>query len=313
MRIAILHHDIEPTELKFRELFLQQGCIVNFYDIRKVSEKDLSSYDIVLNRVYSSVASRDFNILNKTLYLLKNLEKMNIRCINSYFASLADYNKYKLFKALHENDIPTPSTIFVGSKKEIRLYAKRAIKEFGFPIVVKRNCGGKSYEVSRVDSYKELIFTLNKMFELAEKQNYKAGFIIQKFIKSTRKHDCRVGVVNGEFLFSYARSFISRNSEDKWMASTSGGSIEFPYSCTNDEIELALKSNEAIGASFSESDIIMAKEGPYVIEVNPTPGYFINSIDDLDRMNLVVQKILNKRVYEELNKIKIYKGDESYN
>jgi glutathione synthase/RimK-type ligase-like ATP-grasp enzyme len=301
MKIAILHHDIEPPELKFKEFFEEKGCLVSFFDIRNVSKKDILSFDLVFNRVYSSVASRDFNSLSKTLSLLKSLEKRGILCINSYSASLADYNKYELYKKLKFHGINTPPTIFIGSKKDIKKNSEKAIKKFNLPLVVKRNCGGKSYEVTKVYSLTELITTLNEMFNLAEEQGYKSGFIIQKFIKSIREHDCRVAVVNGKFLYSYARSFISRNSKDKWMASTSGGSIELDYSAIDEEKEIALMANKAIGGSFSESDVIMTSEGPYIIEVNPTAGYFIDSIDDLERMKIIVQALINRIPEPEMN------------
>lgn len=294
LKIGILHHDIEPAELKFKEMFQQEGCLIDFLDIREVSKEKLLNYDFIFNRVYSSVASRDFKILKKTLFLLKFLERKGIKCVNSLKASIADYSKFELYKFLSEKGIPTPPTIFIGSRKSIKKCSESAVKEFGFPIVVKRNCGGKSYEVNRVHSLDELKTSLNKMFDLAEEQGYGAGFILQKFMKSIRDHDCRVGVIEGQFAFSYARSYISKNSEDKWMSSTSGGSYEFPYAATTPEIEISINANLAVDSSFSESDIILTEEGPYIIEVNPTPGYFVDSIDDLERMKIFVEKIINE-------------------
>lgn len=293
-KIALLHHDIEPTELKFKEFFLEEGCYIDFFDIRKVKAKDLLKYDLIFNRVYSSVASRDYKVLSKTLSLLRSLEKKGIKCINSYFACLVDYNKYELYKTLVKNNINTPKTLFIQSRNKIDSISEEAINIFGFPIVVKRNCGGKSYEVTKVYTKEELLNTLRKMFDLAKEQKYGAGFILQKFIQSSREHDCRVAIVENKFLYSYARSFISRNSEDKWLASTSRGSLEIPYEATPEEIDIAIKANKSIGASFSESDIVMTSEGPYIIEVNPSAGYFVDSIDDLERMKIIVKTLINK-------------------
>ena len=78
------------------------------------------------------------------------------------------------------------------------------------------------------------------------------------------------------------------------MASTSGGSIEMNYTANKSEREIAIQANKAIGASFSESDVIMTKKGPYVIEVNPTAGYFVDSLDDIERMQMIISAILNK-------------------
>jgi glutathione synthase/RimK-type ligase-like ATP-grasp enzyme len=310
MKIAILHHDIEPAELKFKEIFESRGCLVELFDIRRVEIEELISYDLLFNRVYSSVASRDFKSLNKTLNILKELEGRGVRCVNSSVASYADYSKYELFLLLSAHGVFTPPSIFLGSRKDIKKISKRAISEFGFPIVVKRNCGGKSYEVTRVYSLEEMVSTINRMFDTAKAQNYKGGFIIQKYIQAIRPHDCRIGIVEGKFLFAYSRSFVARNSEDSWIASTSGGSKESLFNPTDEEIEEAKKAKKAINAGYGESDVIMTKDGPCVIEVNPTPGYFIDSPEDLERMEMVVDELINNSNTininnEDNNKVKI--------
>ena len=306
MKIAIIHHDIEPPEVKFKELFEQRGCIVDFFDIRRLSDVEtLLHYGLVFNRVYSSVSSRDSAVLEKTLSLLSYLEKNGVECVNSYTASLVDYSKFELYKMLSANGVNTPSTIFINSVNDISSLGKRGIEDFGLPLVVKRNCGGKSYEVTKVYSFKELKSTLKKMFELAKKEGYNKGFILQEFVKSCRSHDCRLGVLRGEHIFAYSRTLIKRNSEDLWMASTSGGSIELPYSPTTEEKEIALKANKVINSAYSESDIISTDEGPCVIEVNLSPSYFIDSIEDIERMAQIVDRLIgtNKETNKETIKL----------
>lgn len=293
-KIAILHHDIEPPEIKFKEIFENKGFGVDLIDIRKTSKRELLDYSLIMNRVYSSVASRDFKMLRKTENLLKNLEKEGKTCINSSKVSSIDYSKFKMFKELSRLGIPTPKTLFVKSSERIQEVSEKAVRKLGLPIVIKRDCGGKSYDVSKVNSLNELVTSLRDKFEVSKEQNYAGGFILQKFIVSNRDHDCRVGFVEGEFAFSYGRSFVSRDSDEKWIASTSGGSMEFDYSAGADEINVARMANLGLNISFSESDVIMTNDGPCIIEVNISPGYFIDSIEDLRRMETIVERILSK-------------------
>ena len=294
MKIAILHHDIESPEGHFAKLFREYGCDVDFFDIRDTSWEELVSYDLVFNRIYSSIAPRDFKSLVKTIEILKKLEDIGTLCVNSSFASLVDYSKYELYKALSSNGIFTPETIFINSKKNILTSVDEAIESFGFPIVAKRNCGGKSYEVYRVNSRKELIKKLKTMFSVAAKEGYKSGFILQEFIKANRSHDCRIGVVDGKFLFAYSRTFVSRDSDDKWIASTSGGSIENNFEPTREEIELAIKAKRVTNVMYGESDVVMTDKGPCLIEINPSPSYFLDSLDDLERMEMIVDTLVKK-------------------
>ncbi len=303
LKIAMLHHDIEPPEEKFKEIFEKKECLIELFDIRNVVLEELKNYDIIINRVYSSVASRDYGILKKILGLLKRLESSGKICINSYMASKADYSKYELFKKLSKHNILTPFTLFVNSSENIEKISFLASKKIGFPLVIKRDCGGKSYDIDKVNTIKELKDSLKNKFKVANEQGYEGGFILQEFMQPLREHDCRIGVVEGNFVFSYARSFVSRNSKDKWIASTSGGSVEFDYSATNEEKNMAIKANLALNASFSESDIILTNKGPCIIEVNISPSYFIDSIDDIQRMEIIADNLINR--YSKYKKIKL--------
>jgi len=102
-----------------------------------------------------------------------------------------------------------------------------------------------------------------------------------------------LGVLRGKHAFAYSRTFIKRNSEDLWMASTSGGSVELPYSPTIEEEEIALRANQVINSAYSESDIISTENGPCIIEVNLSPSYFMDSIDDNERMIQIVDQLIS--------------------
>ncbi|MEX0920312.1 MAG: ATP-grasp domain-containing protein [Candidatus Pacearchaeota archaeon] len=300
-KVALLHHDMESPELKFKELFEQRGVLIDLVDIRSTSKKELLDYDLIINRVYSSVVSRDSDILKKTLNLLRILEISGKKCINSYRSSRADYSKFELFKELSSKGIPTPKTVFLNSEHRIEKVSKLAEKRLGFPIVVKRDCGGKSYDVDMVKSFDDLVSSLKEKFRVASQEGYNKGFILQEFVSSVREHDCRVGIVGGNFEFSYARSFIPRGSEEKWIASTSGGSVEFEYSPSEAEVNVAMRAASVLDASFSESDIIMTSKGPFVIEVNISPSYFVDSIDDLHRMEIIVNNLINSYISSPSN------------
>ena len=70
MKVAILHHDLEPSEKKIKEFLIEKKLYVELIDIRKVKLTNFQDFDLVLNRVYASVANRDFPSIIKTLELL---------------------------------------------------------------------------------------------------------------------------------------------------------------------------------------------------------------------------------------------------
>jgi len=60
MKIAILHHDLENSERILRDLLEKRDIKVKMLDIRNTEIGDFEGVDVVLNRVYASVANRDF-------------------------------------------------------------------------------------------------------------------------------------------------------------------------------------------------------------------------------------------------------------
>jgi glutathione synthase/RimK-type ligase-like ATP-grasp enzyme len=289
MKIAILHHDLEPTETRIKDLFESREISIDLVDIRDANFDNLKDCNIVINRVYSSIASVDYASVMKTLKLLKKLEKEDVVCLNSFAASVCDYSKYDLFKILSSNNVMTPPTLFVGSEENIPFVVQVAVSQFKFPIVVKRNCGGRAEDISRVYNADELEHELYKKFKRAHEVKYGAGFIIQPFIKSIRSYDCRIGVVNESFCFSFKRNFVGHLSKEKWLASVHNGSAIGNYEASEKEIEIALTAIQAINCFFGEIDIILTEKGPCVIEINPTPRYYL--VDTIDSKNL--EKLVN--------------------
>lgn len=294
MKVAILHHDLEPTEKKLYELLLERGVDVNLLDVRKVKIEDFSDVDLVLNRVYASVANRDYSGVEKVLELLKQLEENGVVCLNSCRTSLFDYSKFDSYKLMKENGVPTPDSLFIRDFSEIGVIVKEAVGKFSFPMIIKRDTGGRGKDICRVNDQKELNSKLVTKFDLAKKEKYCGGFIVQEFLVASERYDCRIGIIDGSFGFSYKRSLICSNSEDVWLASTSNGSVEQNYAVGEEVKEIALKASKLIGAEYNEIDMYFTDSGPVVVEHNPTPNYFIDDKDDLFRMEKFVDAIVMK-------------------
>ncbi len=294
MRIGILHHDLEFAEKNIAEVLTKKGAETELVDIREQGiERILEKCDLVLNRVYASVANRDYSSIPKTLELLKSLEQKGIICINSYKTSLFDYNKYESFLKMKEEGLPTPETILIENEENLEEKTKEICERLKFPLIIKRNIGGRGKDISRITTYEDALKNLKEKFKNAKKEGYGGGFIAQKFIKSSRNHDCRIGVINGNVEFSYSRSLISLNSEDAWLASCTNGSVEGIYNAEKPEKEISLKASKKIGSEFNELDIMFTKKGPVIIENNPTPNYF-DEPEDRKRIAQFTDIILNK-------------------
>ena len=93
LRIAIVHQDLEDDEVTLRRLLLDRADHVDLMDVRRTTVDDLGGYDLVLNRVYASVANRNHRDNLLMLKLLEDAESQGIRCVNGLKATRADYSK----------------------------------------------------------------------------------------------------------------------------------------------------------------------------------------------------------------------------
>lgn len=299
MKIAILHHDLEPSEELIKKSLEQRDFSVKMINIKEAKIDDFQGINIVLNRVYASVANRDFKSIIKTLLLLKKLEEQGIYCINSFATSVYDYSKFDSYKIMRGNNLPTPKTLLIKSKKEINGFSKLVLKELTFPMIIKRNTGGRGKDISKVDSKEKLKKELLKKFESAKEENYLGGFVVQEFIRSVFPHDFRVSIVNKKIIYSMSRTFICDDKKnEKWLASMTRGSTAKIVKLSKEIEEVSLKATEAIGAFFNDVDIIIGKKGPYIIENNPTPNFAKRKVKS-NKEKVVIEKVVNELISTE--------------
>lgn len=296
MSIVILHHDLELGEILMKKEFERRNIPIRMCDVREVSFNDLEGSDIVLNRVYASVANRDYPSIEKTLNLLKKLEESGTYCLNSYKTSLYDYDKYASYLVMKKEGVYTPETILIKGDESPKDIVDNLIESLGSPIILKRSAGGRGKDISRVHTKQEIIKDLDSKFSQALDEGYTGGFVAQEFVKSNRDYDSRIGIIDGKFEFSFSRSLIPFDSEDAWLASCSNGSIEGVYTAAPHEQELARRTTKIIGADFNQLDVIFTENGPCIVESNPTPNYE-DIPEDHSRIVQFVDFSLNK--YEE--------------
>ncbi len=284
MRIAILHQDLEYSERMFQEEFRGHGHAADLFDVRRTSVDELARYDLVLNRVYASVANRNSRDVETALQMLIALEGMGVASLNSHRTSVADYSKVAAVAMLQQAGVATPATLPLGDLPD-RSEIGSFVGLYGYPLVMKRDMGGRGVEVRLVGDEDALERGLAHAASADAHPDYHAGYILQEFIHSITDHDCRIGVVNGHFAFAYTRTLVPTVAgEPPWYAGVSLGSkIVKHYLPEPAVIAAATAATSAIGALFSEVDICLSAAGPVIIENNPTPQYTPNGLYQLQR------------------------------
>ncbi len=283
MRTIILHHDLEWSEKEFANYLKKKNIKVFFKDIRETDLEEIINLepDLILNRVYASVANRDYSAIPKTLELLKKLDG-KFKVVNNYDASRIDYSKYYAYQKMSEAKIYTPKTWLLNN-----------FKENTFPVVVKRDTGGRAKDLKIAFNKKDLNDAVKK---IRKDVQYKGDIIVQEFVKSIKDYDFRIGLFGNDFLYGHKRTLIENGTNYKWMASISKGSKVLNLESRDSElIDFAKKVNEIVGIKFNVLDIIETEKGYCVIENNPTPNYGVHwNNQKINPINMYINGLLKE-------------------
>ncbi len=234
--------------------------------------------ECILNRVYPSLSDGN-GVADMVIELSEDMEAASRRVINSAHSAVFDYDKFEAYKRLREAGVPTPETHLVEGFGP----AMEACESLGYPVVMKRSTGGKSIGIKMLRDPEEAEREIRGF--LSNGNGYQGEMLLQKFIKSQRNHDVRIGVIGGEPQISYGRTLISLNGEEPWIACIAMGSESIEeYKASKNEEDIAVRSTLALGAEISEVDLCIGPDGPTVIENNLTSTYFTTDIEKIEKV-----------------------------
>lgn len=261
MKVAVLHYgNPQWTEDQLVCFFEKKDVEIDLIEYMDFDKRDFSVYDLVLNRIYASVANENNFNFEKHVGNLEKLEKLGVKLINSSFASVCDYDKYVSSETMRKEGILNPITEKISNVEEIRAF----IEKYDSPVIVKPNTGGRGLDIAKFEDSSEVP---DNLFENVK--SHSDDFIVQTLAKSTEACDYRIFVIGEEVLFANTRTLV-----DGWLGSRSQGSkIEVVETINEDLRKFAVDATKSIKAEMNALDIVKTKDGYSVIENNPTPNF----------------------------------------
>lgn len=189
--------------------------------------------------------------------VLNVLERKGCRIINPPRSLEIAIDKYLCLARIQEAGVPVPPSIVCQSFDQ----AMVAFADLGEDVVVKPLFGGEGRGLMRVDN-EELAERAFRWLESTDSVIY-----LQKFIRHSGS-DLRILVIGNEMLA------MKRNNSQNWRTNASLGALCETHRPTEDELDLAQRAANAVGANFCGVDIIRDETGtPFVLEVNGVPGW----------------------------------------
>ncbi len=266
MKLAIL--SCSPrcySTRRLREAALQRGHKVKVLDTLKFAidleqglpdlyfrQKRLSQYDAVLPRIGASI----------TYYgtaVVRQFEQMDIYSANSSASIMNSRDKLRSLQILSRHQIGIPKTTFVRDKKDVLPAIERV---GGAPVVIKLIEGTQGIGVLLADS----IETAASIIELLQSQ--KQSVLIQKFVKESKGRDIRAFVVGDQVVAAMRR--VAQGQE--FRSNVHRGGVTEPVVLDDVYKETAVRAAQILGLRVAGVDMLEAKEGPQIMEVNSSPG-----------------------------------------
>jgi len=246
--------------------------------------KPLSSYDAVIPRIGASI----------TLYgtaVVRQFEQMGVFCLNSSQAIGVSRDKLRSMQILSRHRIGIPRTAFVHELDEIVPTIERM---GGPPVVIKLLEGTQGIGVLLADTA-NVAQSIIEVLRSAANQHV----LIQQFIEESKGRDVRAFVVGNRVVAAMRR--IAKGDEFRSNVHR-GGRAEAIAQLDPEYERTALHAAQIMGLRVAGVDLLEAKDGPRVMEVNSSPGLEgIEATTGVDVAGAIVELIEEEVLFPEVD------------
>lgn len=214
--------------------------------------KELPYYDAVIPRIGASI----------TFYgtaVVRQFEMMGTFAVNESVAISRSRDKLRSLQLLSRKDVGLPRTGFASKPDDIKDLIKNV---GGAPLVIKLLEGTQGIGVVLADTNKNAESIIEAFMGL------KANILVQEFVKEANGADIRCFVVGNKVVAAMKR----QGAEGEFRSNLHRGGTATLFKLSRAERATAVKAAQVMGLNVCGVDILQAKDGPVVMEVNSSPG-----------------------------------------
>jgi ribosomal protein S6--L-glutamate ligase len=107
--------------------------------------------------------------------------------------------------------------------------------------------------------------------------------MVQKYITESWGEDVRLLVAGGELVAAMKR----KARGDEFRSNIHRGGKALPFSPDREMIRIGIKATRLLGLDIAGVDLLLSRQGPLVLEVNPTPGF--EGLQNVSSVNIAQQ------------------------
>ena len=214
--------------------------------------RSLAGYDAVIPRIGASITRYGTAVL-------RQFELMGTYSPNPSDAILRARDKLRAHQLLAAQGIDLPVTVFGDNPDD----TSDLLSMLGPPPhVIKLNEGAQGAGVmltEKPSASRSVVEALRGLY---------ASFVVQEFIGEAEGADLRCFVVGDEVVASMRR----QAPEGDFRSNLHRGGTALHVAATDEERVVAVRAARVLGLGVAGVDLIRARRGPLVLEVNSTPG-----------------------------------------
>jgi ribosomal protein S6--L-glutamate ligase len=203
---------------------------------------------------------RGSGITDGELALVDHLEGAGFLAINTHTAIGRSRDKFLCYRLLASHGVPVPKTVHVktraGLSEGFRLLGRP-------PYILKPTRGTHGIGVMIAESRQSAESIFDAFSGTTE------GLLLQEFIREARGTDLRVIVVDGHIVGAMRRTAARGEFRANIHLDASGEPVKLNAKAR----EIALKATQVAGLDVAGVDLIEARRGPLVMELNTSPGF----------------------------------------
>lgn len=215
--------------------------------------RPLPLYDAVIPRIGASMTFYGMAVV-------RQFEMLGCYCLARAEAIGLARDKLLAHQTLARHRVPTPPTAFAHSPKDTRHIIDLI---GGVPLVLKLLASTQGKGVVLAETRKAAESVVSAFRDLD------AYFLVQDFIEEAAGADVRCIVIGGKVVAAMQR----QAADGDFRANLHQGGQARAVKLTREERRLAIKAAQVIGLGVAGVDLLRAKDGPKVLEVNASPGF----------------------------------------
>lgn len=212
----------------------------------------LTGFDAVIPRI---AAKHTFY----GLAVLRQFEMMGVYPLNESVAIGRSRDKLRSMQLLARDGVDLPATAFANDPQ----YTEDILKMVGgAPVVIKLLEGTQGIGVVLGETHKSAKSVI-EAFRSAE-----VNILVQQFVPEAEGRDIRAFVIGRKIVAAMER----KGPEGEFRSNLHRGGTAMATQLTAAEKTSALKAAQSMGLNVAGVDMLRAKTGPVVMEVNSSPG-----------------------------------------